>query len=101
MWYKWAIADGNWSDPGIWNEGVVPSPTDYVYLNGKCVTIAGHVAARSLRANAVPALGIVAGGELVFAPHSVLDPYGGAESTCTQDPIIQEICESDGTTERS
>ncbi len=34
-----AIASGNWSNPAIWNGGVLPEPGDVVASNGFTVTI--------------------------------------------------------------
>ena len=36
---KWAIQNGNWSDGSTWNDGVVPTADDDVWLNGKIVNI--------------------------------------------------------------
>jgi hypothetical protein len=35
---KWAIQNGNWSDGSTWNDGVVPTADDDVWLNGYTVT---------------------------------------------------------------
>ena len=39
MAVKWAVANGNWSDGTTWNDGVVPTIGDDVYLNGHDVTV--------------------------------------------------------------
>lgn len=36
---KWAIQNGNWSDGSTWNDGVVPTADDDVWLNGKIVNV--------------------------------------------------------------
>jgi hypothetical protein len=33
------INSGNWNDPAIWFNGIIPGPTDDVFLNGKNVTV--------------------------------------------------------------
>lgn len=39
MAVKWAVADGNWSAGATWNDGVVPTIDDYVYLDGHTITV--------------------------------------------------------------
>ena len=36
---KYAVANGNWSNPATWNGGTLPGNEDDVYANGKTVTI--------------------------------------------------------------
>ena len=38
---KYAIANGNWGDSAIWNDGVVPTINDYVVIQGYTVGLAG------------------------------------------------------------
>ena len=39
MAVKWAVANGNWSAGGTWNDGVVPASGDIVYCNGHEITL--------------------------------------------------------------
>jgi len=39
MAVKWAVANGNWADGTTWNDGVVPTTNDRVYLNGYIVAL--------------------------------------------------------------
>lgn len=39
---KWAVQNGNWSDGSTWNDGVVPTADDDVWLNGKTLTDANN-----------------------------------------------------------
>ena len=73
---KWAIADGEWFDPTIWNDGVVPGGDDDVYANGRRITIHGHATSRSIRTKAVPDIGVVAGGQFLVESGSVLGVNG-------------------------
>lgn len=36
---KWAVQNGNWSDGSTWNDGVVPTADDDVWLNGYEVSV--------------------------------------------------------------
>lgn len=43
-----AIASGNWSNPAIWNNGVLPSPNDVVASNGFTITIDQNITVDTL-----------------------------------------------------
>lgn len=45
---KWAIQNGNWSDGGTWNDGVVPTVDDDVWLNGKTVNVTTNIYSKSI-----------------------------------------------------
>lgn len=45
---KWAIANGNWSDGSTWNDGVVPTAADDVWLNGYILASAYSRTCKSL-----------------------------------------------------
>jgi hypothetical protein len=53
-----AIASGNWSNPAIWNDGVLPNPGDIVASNGFTVTIDQNITV-DLLTNAATAPGIL------------------------------------------
>lgn len=80
MAIRYAIANGDWSDPATWNTGTLPLETDEVRANGKTVTINGAytVATCSNRVESTPA--VVAGGTFALA--------NGAVLTCTATPGI-------------
>jgi len=46
---KWAVQDGNWSDPATWNNGTLPGVGDDVYADGKTVTINQDINVLSIR----------------------------------------------------
>lgn len=39
MAVKWAVANGNWNAGTTWNDGVVPTADDDVFLNGNTITL--------------------------------------------------------------
>ena len=39
MAVKWAVANGNWNAGTTWNDGVVPTADDDVYLNGYTISV--------------------------------------------------------------
>jgi hypothetical protein len=45
---KWAIQNGNWSDGSTWNDGVVPTDDDDVWLNGYVLASAYSRTCKSL-----------------------------------------------------
>lgn len=49
MAYKFAIANGNWSDGTTWSEGTVPLSGDTVYTNGFTVTIDQNINIASIK----------------------------------------------------
>ena len=60
MAVKWAVANGNWSDGTTWNDGVVPTIGDDVYLNGFVVTIPNsstYISVKSINNGETPATG--------------------------------------------
>ena len=46
---KWAVQDGNWSNPATWNDGTLPQSGDDVYADGKTVTIDQDINVLSIR----------------------------------------------------
>jgi hypothetical protein len=61
----YAISNGNWSNPAIWNTGALPTSADDVYSNNRNVTINQNVNVLSLNNGATT--GVTAGG--YFAPN--------------------------------
>ena len=61
---KWAVQNGNWSDGSTWNDGVVPTADDDVWLNGKTVTVAADIYALSVRNLENQELSVVDGGHI-------------------------------------
>lgn len=81
-----AVKSGNWSDPTVWDGGILPGPADDVHASGFQVTIDQNITVLTLRTNAqAPAL---AGGNFVIA--SV--PAGGR--------VINATLPSGGTTHK-
>ncbi|GIV51895.1 MAG: hypothetical protein KatS3mg038_2416 [Candidatus Kapaibacterium sp.] len=60
----YAINNGNWSNPTIWNSGVVPGTADNVWINGKTITLDQDISVASISSEANATLGTVAGGTL-------------------------------------
>lgn len=46
---RWAVANGNWSNPAIWDGGTLPIAADDVFADGKTVAIDQNVTVLSLR----------------------------------------------------
>lgn len=46
---RFAIANGNWSNTAIWDNGALPLPGDVVYANGFTVTLDTNASVRTLR----------------------------------------------------
>jgi hypothetical protein len=61
----YAVKNGNWSDPTVWNTGALPTTADDVYPNNFTVTVNQNITVLSLR-NGV-ASPIVAGGTFALA----------------------------------
>ena len=62
MAVKWAVANGNWSAGTTWNDGVVPTIDDDVYLNGHTITSGvNDISCRLLSNEACPNTGIAGG----------------------------------------
>ena len=62
MAVKWAVANGSWTAGATWNDGVVPTANDDVYLNGHNVTISTLTFNGTIRNDANDDYQIVAGG---------------------------------------
>jgi hypothetical protein len=75
MALRYAVANGNWSNPATWDGGTLPTSADDVFANGFTVTINGTFTVITIRNsnNASPA--IVTGGQFTFA--------NGGNLTCT------------------
>lgn len=75
MALRYAIANGNWSNPATWDGGTLPTSVDDVFANNFTVTINGTFTVLTIRttSNASPA--ITAGGLFTFA--------NGGDLTCT------------------
>lgn len=82
----YAVQNGNWNNGSTWSSGSVPTADDYVYLNGKTVTIDTTTASAyskysyqySVYANAGTVtnsanddLGVVQGGYLAFSSGNI------------------------------
>jgi hypothetical protein len=67
MAIRFAVANGNWSNPATWNGGTLPASDDDVFANGFTVTINGTFTVLTIRntANTLPL--IIAGGGFTFA----------------------------------
>jgi hypothetical protein len=67
MAIRFAVANGNWSNPATWNGGTLPASDDDVFANNFTVTINGTFTVLTIRntANTTPA--ITAGGGFTFA----------------------------------
>lgn len=46
---RWAVINGNWSNPATWDGGVLPTSADDVFADGRTVTIDQNVTVLSLR----------------------------------------------------
>ena len=65
MAVKWAVANGAWSAGATWNDGVAPTSSDDVYLNGHSFAFNNSAFyAKTISNEAVDSLGIVAGGNI-------------------------------------
>lgn len=51
---KFAIATGNWNNPAIWNDGVVPTVVDDVWANSFNVTLNTDISVNSIRTTISP-----------------------------------------------
>ena len=54
MAVKFAVANGSWSNPAIWDNGVLPAFDDFVYSNGFTVDIDQNITIGSLQNGASP-----------------------------------------------
>ena len=75
MAIRFAVANGNWSNPAIWNGGTLPAIDDDVFANNFTVTINGTFTVLTIRTTANTTPSIVAGGGFTFA--------NGGDLTCT------------------
>lgn len=68
MAVKWAVANGNWSAGATWNDGVVPTANDDVYLSGFCITnLPNTISVKSLHNDANADYSVGAGGHVEWA----------------------------------
>jgi hypothetical protein len=51
---KFATANGNWNNPAIWNDGVVPTTGDDVWANSFNITLNTDISVNSIRTNISP-----------------------------------------------
>lgn len=51
---KFATANGNWNNPAIWNDGIVPTVGDDVWANSFNVTLNRDISVNSIRTNISP-----------------------------------------------
>ena len=58
---KWAIANGNWSDGSTWNDGVVPTSDDDVWLNGNTLIADVNIHCKSVTNDISPDTGVGGG----------------------------------------
>jgi hypothetical protein len=75
MAIRFAVANGNWSNPATWNGGTLPASDDDVFANNFTVTINGTFTVLTIRTTANTTPSIVAGGGFTFA--------NGGDLTCT------------------
>jgi hypothetical protein len=75
MAFRYAVANGNWSNTATWDGGTLPTSSDDVFSNGFTVTINGTFTVLTIRttSNTLPL--IIAGGQFIFA--------NGGNLTCT------------------
>lgn len=66
---KWAIQNGNWSDGSTWNDGVVPTADDDVWLDGHTVTSSSDISVKSIRNTENPNTGNQ-GGKVTLTQYS-------------------------------
>jgi hypothetical protein len=59
-WTVYSVRSGNWSDPGVWNTGVVPTGADRTVVSAGMVVTVDTPSAASL--------GLLVGGTLAFSP---------------------------------
>lgn len=64
---KWAVQNGNWSDGSTWNDGVVPTVADDVWLNGKTINMLNNdvLQARKISNYANPEISATQGGYII------------------------------------
>ncbi len=71
MAVRWAVQNGNWSNPNTWNGGTLPGQGDDVYANGKIVQVdidlVGQYRPASLWNRANSSYGISSGGQFTVA----------------------------------
>ncbi|GIV50772.1 MAG: hypothetical protein KatS3mg038_1411 [Candidatus Kapaibacterium sp.] len=72
----YAISDGNWSDPTIWNSGVVPGTADNVWLNGKIITLDQDISVASISSEGNTTLGTIAAGKLIANTNRTINVAG-------------------------
>jgi len=75
MALRYAVANGNWSNPATWDGGTLPTAADDVFANNFTVTIDGTFTVLTIRTTANTTPTIVAGGIFTFA--------NGGDLTCT------------------
>ena len=75
MALRYAVANGNWSNPAIWDGGTLPTSSDEVFSNNFTVTIDGTFTVVYIGNFGVSSPVIIAGGGFTFA--------NGGDLTCT------------------
>ena len=85
MAIKWAVANGNWSDGTTWNDGVVPTADDDVYLDGHNISMANTSIVAKTISNGVNPNTNLSGGFILFTSGAIIS----ANIYCYISNIIQ------------
>lgn len=67
---RWAVANGNWSNPATWSGSLIPTASDDVFANNFTVNVDTSFQVLSLR-NTASASAVVAGGSFNFNSGSI------------------------------
>ena len=90
MAVKWAVANGNWSAGTTWNDGVVPTNGDYVYLDGYTITVdASFTIGNGTISNGTNPVTSLSGGSLGISDQKTY--YITANFECYQTMLIASV----------